>query len=248
MNRIVCVLLALLGCALPAAGQGSFDAGVAAYRSGDYAGAEAIWKDLLSEVPSGDQRALIYYDIANALYRQGDLMESVAWYSASVRLRPRDADAWANLELVRAEAGLEPADRGDLKSTLRRLCTSVTPLEGRALFLAALALWALALLGEALRGGALWRALAWMGFAGVLLASAPLVWRATRPPGDPHLVVAAPSVPVRGEPLQARSPIGQLDAGEEVRRIDALPDWIRVSTSSGVEGWIPKSAALPLEP
>ncbi len=97
---------------------------VAAYRAGDLDTARSLWLELLEAEPRvvrGAERGRVLFNLGNlALRAQADL-EAVGWYTASLRLRPRDADTWANLEFARLGTGLEPADRGDLKDTLARL-------------------------------------------------------------------------------------------------------------------------------
>jgi hypothetical protein len=118
-------------------------AAVDAYRRGDYAGAKSLWIATLetgrdesgAPLPDGE-RARILYDLGNAAFRAGEPLEAVGWYTASLRLRPRDAETWSNLEHARRTAKLEPADRGDLAATLGRLLTSITHVESQWLALA----------------------------------------------------------------------------------------------------------------
>jgi len=225
-----------------------FDRGVAAYRRGDYAEAEAIWGETLLEQHSEETRARLYYNLGNAAWRQDEAMKAVGWYSACLRIFPRHADAWHNLELVRAEAGLDPADRGDLRSTTRRALLSLRPEEARLLALLALAGLALLLALEAFVGGELLRWLSLLGALGALVLCLPFLYRLGSGEQDPMLVVRAPSVSMRSEPATSRTPIGELDVGEEVERVDSLPGWIRVTRDDGTRGWVQEEALFPLRP
>jgi len=225
-----------------------FDRGVAAYRRGDYAEAEAIWSETLRDALSEETRARIYYNLGNATWRQDEAMEAVGWYSACLRISPRSADAWHNLELVRAEAGLEPADRGDLRSTARRALLSLRPEEARLLALLTLAGLALVLALEAFLGGELLRWLSLLGALAAIVLCLPFFYRLGAEEQDPMLVVRAPSVSMRSEPATSRTPIAELDAGEEVERVDSLPGWIRVTRGDGTRGWVQEEALFPLRP
>jgi len=132
----------LLGC-LPqdASAYRTLDrAAIEAYRRQDFASARQCWQNCLSDAElqrSRAEKGRVLYDLGNVAYREGQLYEAVGWYSAALEERPRDADTWHNLEQARSDAHLEPADRGDLYSSLERLATSLTLEEARAL-----ALWA----------------------------------------------------------------------------------------------------------
>jgi Ca-activated chloride channel homolog len=88
-----------------------YNAGAAAYRSEDYAGALAHFEAALrAEDVQLQQQA--YYNLGNTLYRAGEPVEDpqekiAAWeksvqsYESALKLHPQDADAQHNLELVR---------------------------------------------------------------------------------------------------------------------------------------------------
>ncbi len=239
------VLLLLL--AAPALAQdGAFEHGVEAYRRGDNETAMLHWESLLEEDLSGEDRARVLYNLGNAAWRNGDGTEAVAWYTACLRHAPRHADAWANVEFARSELGLDPADRGDLRSSAHRLLGAATPRESAWLVIGASVLLGLALAGEALRGGRLWRALSLGGFVLVLAASGPWIYGELRAEGDPHIVVGEPEVSIRSEPREGLPNLALLYPGETVERIDALPGWIRVETAKGDRGWVPEDALFSL--
>jgi len=224
---------------------GDFRDAVAAYEAGDFGSAETLWRDLLgdSELDTAD----VLYDLGNAAWRQERPLEAAAWYTACLRLEPRRADAWANLEFVRGEAGVEPADRGDLTSTTRRLLFALTRGESEWLALGCAVLFALTLCAEALRGGALWRRLA--AGAGALLLAGLAPWAAHLSRGDARalLVVAPDGGAVRSEPAAEAALVGRFPAGSEVQFLDALPGWVRAS-SGATQGWVEATSVHPLTP
>ena len=230
MNTALAVLALVLG-AHPASQEADHlvldrDA-TTAFRAGDHATARGLWIDALALDPPPGERARIAYNLGNAAYRRGTLLEAVGWYTASLRHAPREPDAWTNLELARAEAGLEPADRGDLAATLGRLVSGLTRAEAEWLLAAAILGWAVLLAAEALRGGS-WRIGARLGLVGVALAALPLVWHATRP-GHPMLVIDSDGAPARSEPRGDAKSLARLEAGAIVDREDELPGWVKVS-------------------
>ncbi len=226
----------------------TFGRGVEAYRRADWTAAERYWSSALAEDLGDEDRARVLYNLGNVAWRRGEALRAVGYYSASLRADPRRADTWKNLETARASAGLAPAYRGDLRSTLLRLFSSLRPHETRALVLVALALALPVLALEALRGGRLFFWLALVAFAGLALASVPWWLGLREGPRDPWLVVRGPMVALRSEPRDELAPSGEISAGEEVERIDELQGWVRVRTKDGSRGWVPEDAVFPLEP
>jgi len=224
-------------------------AAVAAYRGGDLVRARAEWTDLLASQHGleGRERARILYDLGNVAFRQGHPLEAVGWYTSSLRLRPRDADTWANLEHARREAELPPADRGDLHATLYRLLGAFTSGEARLLALAGLLAWATTLVLEALRGG---RALRWMARGGALLAllmASPWLYGVGTRSAHPHIVVEEGHAIVRSEPRADAAVVAEVTAGEEVEALDTLPAWVKVRAPDGTEGWVGAGSVFALE-
>lgn len=237
------------GTAAPAAQasvEETFRRGVEAYRRGAFEEAQVLWRSLLDQGLGDDALARVSYDLGNAAYRRGELLEAIGWYTAATRHAPRHADAWANLELARAQAQLPPADRGDLRSTAARLVSALRPAEARLLVLAVLALLAAVLGAEAFLGGRAPRRLALALALVLVLAAVPWARAVLRAGEAPLLVTATPAALLRSEPRPTLDPIGELEAGDEVRRLDALPGWVRVETAAGLRGWVPEGAVFAL--
>jgi tetratricopeptide (TPR) repeat protein len=242
-------LLASLVLVFAAEAQTSFERGVEAYRRGDYAEALAAWRATLGEELAPLERARVCFDLGNAHWRLGESLPAIVCYTAAVRLDPRHAEAWQNLELARAKASLPPADAGDLSATAERLLTSLRPSERRALLFGALVVWCLVLLLEVRFGGSALRTALVAASLALLLAAAPWAWgQRAREHVSPLWVTAGGGVPLRAEPLEARSPVGELAALEEVERLDALPGWVRVERADGTRGWVREEALFSLAP
>lgn len=232
-----------------ARGPSSDQAAVAAYRADDLESARTLWLDALQagadELPDAE-RARLCYNLGNVAGRREQQLEAVAWYTAALRLRPRDDDTWANLELARLEAGLEAADRGDLAATVERLLASLTDSESAWLALFGLVPLALALGYEALRGGRLGR---WLALGALVLAlSCALPWLRHRIESqrEPVMVLAPDRVQVRSEPRSDAQRIEELSAGQVVARLDQLPGWVEVELDGRRRGWLRDSAVFDL--
>ena len=245
-------LPALSGLPAPASAEqprgdaATFQLGVEAYRAGDLQSAETHWRSLLRSDAEVD-RADVLYNLGNLAWRRGDALEAAARYTACIRLAPRHADAWHNLEFVRSEAGLEPADRGDLTATAERLVDMLTRSEAGWTSLALLVLFACLLLFEALRGGPLTRRLAFAGGVLFVLGSLPVLRHALRPESAPWFVIEPAGAALRSEPQESGTVVGRLDSGTQAVRLDELPGWVRLRASDGTQGWAAAQELLRLD-
>lgn len=239
-------MIALL-TALPLLFAGDLDERAAeAYRAQDYPTAAALWEQALAGAKWPGERARLLYNLGNGAYRREQYLEAVGWYTASLRLAPRDGDAWKNLELARSSAELEPADRGDLAATARRLVSSLTRAEAEWLLLLALLGWAACLAGEALRGGRTWRRLCWLGLLAVLVAGVPLGWHLWHAGERPLMVVQGGGTQGRSEPRSDATALRRLEPGAVVLWRDELPGWVGVR-ADGTDLWVRERAVFELE-
>lgn len=249
---IACALVASSGAVVASAPVCQSETGAAAYRAGDYELAGVLWeRSLAAAARSADvcaaERARLCHNLGNAAWRRDRLGEAAAWYTASLRLRPRNADTWANLELARATAGWDPEDSGDLPDTVGRLCKALTAREADWAALAALALLATALAGEALRGGRAWRrAIPGAGVALILAVSCVLGSRLREAP-DVWMVTHDEGASLRSEPRDSALSLGLLEAGMRAQALDELPGWIRLRSADSPPAWVRREQVFPLE-
>lgn len=223
------------------------DRAVAAYQAGRYEQARELWlAELGSEDPEALDRAALLFNLGNTAFRDKKPLQAAGWYTAALRLDPRHADAWHNLEFVRREAGLEPADRGDLTATARRLLTVMTLAESERALFAALAVLVLALAWEALRGGTAAKVVAWVSFGLVVVLAVPWTWQTLH--ADERAVFAAQpeGAALTSEPRADAALIGRIAAGTVLERVDLLPGWVRVRRDDGTVGWIAAETCVPL--
>ena len=196
MGRLVLLLLAAFTPALGAQ-QDLFDRGVEAYRAGDHKEAIERLEEVLLDSLGDEDRARVCYDLGNATWRDGRGGEALGWYEAAQRLRPRHADARANVAFVREELGLRPAGTGDLRSAGGRFLRGATREEAAWLVLLASGLLLITMVGEALAGGRGWRIAAIVSGFAVVIAMVPWVYAETRVDDDPYLAIGTPSVSLR---------------------------------------------------
>ncbi len=245
LRNVVCFIVCAALLAVRATAQSpSYERALAAYQAGDYATARSEWLTALDD--ESIDRAAVLYDLGNVAVREKHPLQAAAWYTASLRLAPRDAEARHNLEFARREAGLEPDDRGDLRSTARRLVTMLTLVECERLLFALAAALAAAFAWEALRGGTAAKAACWVLVSAVVLALVPWSFQNFAASHAPVFVTQPEGAALLSEPREAAALIGRLPPASEAERLDALPGWTRVVTPEGTRGWIRADSCVEL--
>ena len=109
------VLICIAACvtlnrtARAAANGGGFSQGNAFYAAGDFAGAAGAYE---AQVRRGEYTANLFYNLADAYYRQGNRGRAVLNYQRALILDPSHAEAAANLAFVRGVKPAAPASGG----------------------------------------------------------------------------------------------------------------------------------------
>ncbi len=246
LAALLLALVPLLGAA-PAQDALPFDEASALYRAGEWASAETLWLEALALQPGDDERARLCGNLAAAAARQGDPHRAVAWYTAALRLRPRDGALLRDLELVRAQAGLDPYDDGSLSAALASWARDWTSDEARWLAAAALLALGLGAAIEAARGGRNGRtALAAAHLLQPILL-APWTAQALRAERGPWMVIQSGGVLARAEPRQDASRQAHFAAGDRLEVLDSWPEWLMVEGPEGVGVWVPETAVFALD-
>jgi hypothetical protein len=212
-------------------------AAIAAYRSGDYARADAAFAAL--HAATGDRRWL--QARGNALFRLGDLPRARwAWLGAQKAL-PRDDELAANLRLVVDRLEI-PREAGGLGAAVRAFVTSWTPVEQVLFAAVSMLLGAGCLVFGWRRIGRRWIG-AFLLAPGVLFA-VELLWLA---PSRPAVAVALERVAIVAEPRDGLDAIATVRAGVV---LDVLGSgqgtWLRVRIGDQ-RGYVP-GAALAVVP
>ena len=258
--RLLLLSLALLFCGSPSFAQsdaprptdptGTIDAeAIAAYRAGDLETARTLWLELLERDPSpvtGPERGRLLYNLGNLAVRAKEDLEAVGWYTASLRVRPRDASTRANLEFARLNAELPPADRGDLSATFEVLLASLTRGESAWLALFALLPLLVTFAFEAFHGGRRWR---WASVGAVcfaLIGSIPLGYQILEADSDPVLVIASNGAAGRAEPRPEAEVVQSLEPGTKLERIDEFPGWVQLELDRSHQVWVPAREVFAL--
>ena len=208
-----------------------------AYSQGDYAKAAAGYRDLLQ---AGYDSAGLHANLAQALFREGQLGAALYEMLQAHAARPRHPEIAANLAALRARARdqITPAPRSRPRRWLEGIGARLSPRELWALFAgSALLFWGLA-------SAALFRRSLGLRWGLILAGSVAL----TAAAGLVHQhffllpagVVTAKEVSAYSAPGAEHVVLFQLHAGAEFR-IRARRDggWLSIELADGKRGWLP---------
>ncbi len=208
------------------------------YQQGDYAQAEGQYKKILD---AGMRNGRVYYNLGNALFRQGKTGEAIQNYLLARQLMPRNEDLEANLGYARqkAEDRTETSSVGVIRSlvfwydwlTIREMAWGF--------LLCNLFFWAG--LGIRLYG----RHSAVIGMTlvslacGIILGGTVAVRVVSEQFATPAVIIAR-EIPVRSGMDPNSSTLFMLHEGAEVTIEKEHEDWFLIHFSSGRKGWVRK--------
>jgi hypothetical protein len=216
------------------------------YENGRYEEAIQVYQQL---VDSDINNSVIFYNLGNAYFKQGDVGRAILNYERAARLTPRDADIRANLELARAKT----IDRYETEEepALTRLVTvarSWFTLNETAVI--TLGLWMVSVglflvyrnsrrhrLREALQYGLIFVAFFLVG--GIVSLGSRLYVEANAPAA----VIVVDEVAVVSGPGEQYIAEFTLHSGAKVSFLEQRNEWIRIALPGDqFQGWVPSEA------
>ncbi len=216
-----------------------FQQGVEKYRQSDWQGAATVWEQILQR---GEASGELYYNLANAYHRLGQIGRSVLYYERAKKLMPRDRDIEANLGLARMGTvdRVEPPVRLAVWDWVDEVRDGLSLRElGRVLLLIgillipAFALWRF--------GSARFRSYGRSLFVGLLalyvLSAGWYFWRSGLD-ARPYAVVLETKVDVFSAPDSSATQVFTLHEGTRVLTSDNLTGWTRIRLADGRQGWL----------
>jgi hypothetical protein len=213
-----------------------------AYDAGDYVTAAAKYEALVAtEINNG----YVYYNLGNALLRQGRLGHAIATYRKARSLQPRDSDIRANLAYAR-DATKDALKPHDPSAVLRTLFFWHFSLSERELLLLLviinLVFWGALAVHQARRSSELLRWAVVLLFLVVLVTGTSFAVRTVRP--DRIAVINNYEVDVRSGISRDTVVRFKLHEGTEAEALDVEGDWVRIALPDGKQGWVERSEVL----
>ena len=218
-----------------------WDKGNTAYLNGDYGGAIEQYGRILD---AGLVSARLYYNLANAYFKEGRLGESILYYHRSLRLAPGNEDARYNLEVAEAMTRdrIEEIPEFFAVAWMRALsramgCTawSAVSLVGLAAMLALLLLFVLARRIVLRKTGFYGTLAAFLLF--VLATWCAAIERRDLLRSDEAIVLSA-SAAVKSSPDRAATDLFVLHEGTKATVTGELEGWSEITLADGKKGWL----------
>jgi tetratricopeptide (TPR) repeat protein len=251
---VVLVIVLVLGAIVPSAAQSEVSPTEAMlranqhYEAGEFAEAINIYQAIIG---AGVTNSDLYYNLANAYFKQGELGRAIVNYRRAQLLSPRDSDIATNLSIARAQTIDKLEDETGLGNLVQKADQWLTLNEAAVL---ALALWVLVCYFAVL--AILLPRQRWM-FSWVMVGVGALLvigvfsianrlyveWR------SPPAVVVAPEVAVTSGPGDAGQYLVEfnLHAGAELYILESRPAWRRIKLPGDLQGWLPAEAVETVE-
>jgi tetratricopeptide (TPR) repeat protein len=222
----------------------------AQYQKGDFAGAERAYRQLIAGgIDSGE----VYYNLANACFKQKRLGEAIYFWKKAAQRLPGDADVRENLELAKqlvVDRIQEPEDPLPVRwasAAVHRFTLSQESRAALVLFFLCNALFSIYLLTRKPRL-ALWSLVACLTAAlFFVLVCGSLAWKVYDRANRQQGVIVAQTVELRSGPGKGYITVATVHEGMEVRVRGQAEDWFQVSLPNGWSGWLPKNAVQVLQ-
>ena len=212
-----------------------------AYNSGDYAQAEACYTRILEQ---GLYSASLYYNLANAHFKQNELGKALLYYNRALRLRPNDEDIRHNLEYAKQSTkdSIEEIPEFFLKTWIKSLrgalsCTTWSILS-LVMLAMALAFGLIYMLAQRL-------SLRKTGFYLMAIAAALFVITTAFAWSERNMlikrseaIVMDSAVSIKSSPDRSATELFVLHEGTKVTIGEAIDGWAEVRIADGRKGWI----------
>jgi tetratricopeptide (TPR) repeat protein len=221
--------------------------GHAAYEAGHFADAVAAYSQAER---AGVRNGPLYYDLGNAYFKNNELGEAIAAYRRAEMLSPRDPLVHANLEFALArredkaiQARTLPLVDGVVKA-FRSLSLNEWILSAALLYVVVCGLWIAGTLGRS--RGAAWRWSLRVGAGLLALSLVTVGFKAHVTRGIKRGVVSVSKVDVTSGPGRTYTVEFSLHEGAELRIEERRPEWVRVSVSEKLRGWVPAASVVQI--
>ena len=238
-QKVARLLIALLCYSSVTFAQSAFDAANSAYAEGRYEEAAEGYEALLAEQPD----EVLYYNLGNARFKQGELAQAILNYERALRLRPGYKDAQYNLAFAQSRIidNITEKDfflstwvrtvRNSLKEntwTILSIVLFVLGLAGLLVFLLSRTSW--------LRKTAFHTA--WVALLFSLITGLNAVSLHNRDTNRAEAIITQGVVNAKSAPDRSGTDLFTLHEGTKVTIHETLGEWANVRVG-GNEGWLP---------
>ena len=218
-----------------------WELGNKAYTDGDFARAVEEYQAIVEE---GEYSLKLYYNLANAYFKLGELGEAILYYNRALRIAPANDDVRHNLALAEAQTKDRIAEVPEffLNRWLHSVANSMSCLAWSVLSLVALALVAIFVLLFLLASQLSKRK---VGFYGALVSLVLFVGTTafalsvrSEMLERNEAVVMASAVSIKSSPDRSATDIFVLHEGTMVNIVSEVDEWREITIADGKKGWV----------
>ena len=217
------------------------------YRNGRFDEAASHYRRILG---LGLENGTLYYNLGNALLKNGKTSEALWAYLKASALLPRDADVQANLAYVQSllhpgvEASVRPPRLIQWLSFRQRFATSeLAGWSGVWLWVLGL-VWSLSTWWPQSRRVA--QPIAWLSGITAAVFLTALVAQTAWVDGVPKAVIVREHIDVKFSPQATGTTHFTLPEGALVRVLGHEFGWVQLKRADGLSGWVPEDALSAL--
>jgi tetratricopeptide (TPR) repeat protein len=214
------------------------------YAKAKYKNAAQTYQSILAD---GYQSAVVYFNLGNAYYKQGEIPSALLYYEKAHKLAPGDDDINFNIQLANSKTTdkIDPTPDFFLNKWWEAivLCCSISTLAVLSilLFLAGFGVFILYLFAPSvsIKKASFYSGIVLiaLGLISVLMAGNQVHYF------DSHhqAIVFNSSVTVKSEPGAAAKNLFVIHDGTKVEILESSNGWMRIKLSNGNQGWIMES-------
>lgn len=244
MKRFLIYSLLLLVSFSASASIIHWEAGNKAYIEGNY---EKAIEEYTAIVEGGEYSVELYYNLANAHFKQGEIGKSILYYNKALRLAPSQEDVRHNLAIAEAKTKdrITAIPEFFLNRWMRTVRNSASCMAWSVLSIVAFGLLLAFALLFLLASNIKWRKAGFYLalFSAVLFVATLLFALSAR--NDmlvrDEAVVMSSAISVKSSPDNSATDLFVLHEGTKVRILSEVDEWREVVIADGKKGWTLKS-------
>ncbi len=244
MKRFLIYTILLVVSLSASASATRWEVGNRAYIDGDYEKAIAEYNAILE---GGEYAMELYYNLANAHFKQGNMGKAILYYNKALRISPSDVDIRHNLAIAESQTKdrIVQIPEFFLNRWMRIVRNSMSCTAWSVLSLVALALVLTFGLLFLLAPRIEWRKVGfYCAMCGALLlvvtTSFAISSRNDMLTHDEAIVMGS-AISVKSSPDNSATDLFVLHEGTKVRVVAAMDEWREVVIADGKKGWTLKS-------
>jgi len=222
-----------------------FSNGNQAYEKGNYDQAVKLYSQIIQRKTVN---GYVYFNLANAYFKKGEIARAVLFYEKAKKILPRDKDIQQNLEyaLERTKDKFEPGKTSILFSILKSIHDYLSLNEWTILVAVLFQSLCLIIIFRMLIRSSILRDLSFYSIVSItfLLIVSILFFsfNITSSQYTTRAVVMVKKAEIRSGPANSYTTLLNVHAGSRMQIVQERKDWFQVKFVTGYAGWIPKES------